>query len=89
MGLLATKRTAQIMPAGVARMREEKDPAMPAPRQAAAQVGPRTQHRSHHAVVGEHQRRHDRAAAIPARPELEKLLQPDRKKANSSLRLLM
>jgi len=89
MRLLATKRTPQIMPAGVARVRNEKYPAMPAPRQTSPHLRPAAQNRAHRSIIGKHQRPDHCATAIPARPILERLLEPNGKKANSSLKLLM
>jgi hypothetical protein len=87
LGLSAAKRTPQIAPTGIARMGDEEDPTVSASRQTSPQFGPGSQDRSQERVIREHQRRHDRAFAIPPRPKLETLLDRYRKKPNSPLKL--
>jgi len=88
LGLSATKRTPQVAPTGIARMGDEKDPAMSAPRQTSPQFGPGSQDRSQERVIREHQPGHDRAFAIPPRPKLETLPDRYRKKPNAPLKLV-
>jgi hypothetical protein len=86
LGLSATKRTPQVAPTGIARMGDEKDPAMPASSPTSPQRGPGSQDRSQERVILEDQHGH-RVLAIPPPPELETLLDRYRKKPNSSLKL--
>jgi hypothetical protein len=87
--MLATKRTPQIVPAGIARMGEKKDPAVPTAGQTAAQFQSVPENPPQQTIVSQHQGPDRNVATVPARPELEPPLQPDREKTNSSLRLLM
>jgi hypothetical protein len=87
MGFLAAKRTPQVTPAGVAGMGEEENAARPAPAQAGSQAGPGSQNRSQQQIILQHQGGR-RAPAIPVRPELKMLLDPDCKKPKLSLRML-
>jgi hypothetical protein len=50
-GLPTTKGTTQVFPAGITRMSEEKDPAMPAPDQASSQKRLGPQNRSQEYVI--------------------------------------
>jgi hypothetical protein len=88
MSFTATKGATQIMSAGIAWMSQEKDAAMPAPGQAGSQAGLGAQNRSQQQIILQHQGGH-RAPAIPVRPELKLLLDPDCKKPKLSLRMLM
>jgi hypothetical protein len=89
MGLPTSKGTTQVMAAvGVAWMSQEKYAAMPAPGQAGSQAGLGAQNRSQQQIILQHQGG-CRAPAIPVRPELKMLLDPDCKKPKLSLRMLM
>jgi hypothetical protein len=87
-GLLAAKRTTQILATSIARVSEKKDPAMPAPGQASSQEGLGSQDRSQQQIILQHHGGH-RAPAIPVGPELEMLLDPYCKKPKLSLRMLI
>jgi hypothetical protein len=87
-GFLAAKGTAQILPTGVAGMGEKENPAMPAPLQAPSQKGLGPQNRPQEPIILQHQGGH-RTAAIPVRPKLKMLLDPDCKKPKLSLKMLM
>jgi len=89
MGLPTTKGTAQVVATvGVAWMSQEKNAAMSAPGQADSQAGLGAQNRSQQQIILQHQGG-CRAPAIPVRPELKMLLDPDCKKPKLSLRMLM
>ena len=87
MRLLATKWTPQIVAACIARIRHEKDPAIPARRQATPHLGLASDHGSQERVVFQHQPG-DHAAPIPAPTVLEALLDPCGKNTKPSLSLL-
>lgn len=88
MSFLAAKRTTQVLPTATTRMREEKDPAMPAPDQAASQAGLGPQNRSQNYVILQNQSG-DFLSPIPLRTKLEMLRDPDCKKAKLLLWMLM
>ena len=87
-GFPAAKGATQVMATGVARVGQEENPAVPAAGQAGSQVRLGVQHRSQQHIILQHQRGH-RAPAIPIRPELKILRDPDCKKPKLSLRMLM
>jgi hypothetical protein len=87
-GFLAAKGTAQILPTGVAGMGEKENPAMPAPVQASSQNGLGPQNRPQEPIIFQHQGGY-RTAAIPVRPKLKMLPDPDCKKPKLSLKMLM
>jgi hypothetical protein len=87
MGLPAAERTTQVVAAGVARMGQEENAAVPAPGQAGSQVRLGPQHRSQQPIILQHQGGY-RALAIPIGPKLEMLCDPDCKKPKLSLRIL-
>ncbi len=67
---LAAKGTTQVFPTAITRMREEKDPAMPAPDQASSQERLGSQNRSQQHVILQHQSNHF-SGSIPLRRKLE------------------
>jgi hypothetical protein len=85
--LFAAKRTAQVVPPGIAGMSEKKDAAMPATTQAFAQMRLGSQSRSQKRVILQRQPG-DRSLSIPSRDKLEKLRDPDCKKPKLSLKML-
>jgi hypothetical protein len=87
-GFPATKWTPQVRAAPISRMGEEKNTAMPAADQAAAQIRLGFQDRSQEPVILQHQGHHF-FAAIPLGPKLKILLNSDCKKAKLSLTMLM
>ena len=84
MGFLAAKRTPQVTTTGVAWMGKKENAAMPAPGQTGSQPGLGSQNRSQQQIILQHQGGR-RAPAIPVRPELKMLLDPDCKKPKLSL----
>src|SRR5882724_724339 len=66
MGLATSKGTTQIQSPGVADVRQKKDPAVPASRQALPQPGFEPQHRPQHHVIRQRQVS-DPLVAIPPR----------------------
>jgi hypothetical protein len=86
-GLPATEGTAQVVPTGIARVGQEENAAVPAPGQAGAQVRLGVQDRSQQHIIFLHQHGH-RAGAIPIRPKLKMLRDPNCKKPKLSLRML-
>jgi hypothetical protein len=68
--LATSKGTAQVTPPRITWVGEEKNPAVPASRQALSQPGPGPQNRSQHHVICQHQGR-DCRLAIPLRIEPE------------------
>jgi hypothetical protein len=73
--------------AGIARMGEEENTAMPAPAQAGSQVRLGASNRSQEQIILRHQGGY-RTAAIPARPKLKMLSNPYCKKPKLSLKML-
>jgi len=88
MGFPAAKGTTQVATAGIARIGQEENAAVPAPAQAGSQTGLGAQNRSQQQIILQHQGGH-RAPAIPVRPELEMLLNLYCKKPKLSLITLM
>src|ERR1035437_2259586 len=76
MGLPATKGATQVLAAGIARVGQEENPAVPAPGQAGAQERLGVQHRPQQHIILQRQGR-CRAPAIPVGPELKMLRDPD------------
>jgi len=74
--LFASKRTSQIPPPRVSWMRQEEDPAMPAPRHTLPQLSSGSPDRPQHDVVLTHQCSH-LARAVPIPAELKTLLDFD------------
>ena len=87
-GFLAAERTTQVFAAGIARMSEEKDAAMPAPAQARSQVRPGFENRSQEDIVLQDQSG-NLIPAIPLRTKLEILRDLDCKKPKLSLRIVI
>ena len=87
MGLPAAKGTTQVVPAGIARMGEEENTAMPAPAQAGTQVRLGASNRSQEQIILRHQGGY-RTPAIPTRPKLKMLSNPYCKKPKLSLKIL-
>jgi hypothetical protein len=87
-GLPAAKRTAQVLPIGIARMGQEENATVPAPGQAGAQMRLGPQYRSQQHVILQYQGGY-RASAVPVRPELKTLCDPNCKRPKLSLRMLM
>ena len=86
-GLLAAKRTTQVLAPGIAWIGEEKNPAMPAAAQASAQAGLGFQNRSQEQVILQDQSG-DLISSIPLRIKLEILRDPNCKKPKFSLTML-
>ena len=86
-GLPATEGTAQVVPTGIARVGQEENAAVPAPGQAGAQMRLGPQYRPQEHVILQYQRGH-RAPAVPVRPELKMLRDPNCKKPKLSLKML-
>ena len=86
MSLPATERTTQIMTAGIARMGQEENAAVPAPGQAGSQMRLGPQDRSQQQVILQHQGGY-RAGAIPVDPELKMLRDLGCKKPKLSLKI--
>jgi hypothetical protein len=84
----AAKRTTQVLPTTITRMSEEKDSAMPAPDQAASQVGLGPQNRSQKHVTLQNQSGNS-IPSIPLRTEPEMLRDGYCKKPRLSLWMLM
>jgi len=72
MGFPASERTAQIAPAGVARVGKKEDPTVPTASPVPAQLRLGPQNRAQQHVIREDQRDHW-AAPIPIRPKLKML----------------
>ena len=87
-GLPATKRTAQVLPTGIARVGQEENTTVPAPGQAGTQMRLGPQHRPQQHVTLQYQGGY-RAPAVPVRPELKMLRDPNCKRLRLSLRMLM
>ncbi len=85
--LPATEGTAQVVPTDIARVGQEENPAVPAPGQAGTQLRLGVQNRPQQHIIFLHQRGH-RARAIPIRPKLKMLRDPNCKKPKLSLRML-
>jgi hypothetical protein len=83
----AAKGTPQVFATGITRMGEEKDPAMPAPRQASSQPGLGSEHRSQQHVILQHQSGHP-LRSIPLRRTREILRDLNCKKPRLSLKVL-
>ena len=88
MGLPAAEGTAQVVPAGIARVGQEENATVPAPGQAGTQMRLGPEHRSQQHVTLQYQGGY-RASAVPVRPELKVLRDPDCKRPKLSLRILM
>ncbi len=88
MGFPATEGAAQIPPPGIAGMSQKENPALPAPAQAGAQMRLGPQYRPQQHVILQYQGGY-RAPAVPVRPELKMLRDPDCKRPKLSLRMLM
>src|SRR6516165_11406043 len=84
----AAKGTTQIFATRITRMSQEKDPAIPAADQAAAQQWLGSEHRSQQHVILQNQSGHP-LPSIPLRTKLEILRDPNCKKPMLSLKLLM
>jgi hypothetical protein len=87
-GLPATKGTPQVIAAGISRMREKQNPAVPAAGQASAQVRLFPENRTQHPIIPGNKTAH-RSAAIPMRLKLKKRLNLNYKKAKFLLMSLM
>jgi hypothetical protein len=85
--LLAAKGTTQIPTPGIARIRDEEYPAMPAAAQPAASLRPLSQNRSQQPIILQHQAS-DRSLAVPVRAKLKSLRDLDCKKPRLWLRIL-
>ena len=85
--LPAAEGATQVMATGIARVGQKENAAVPAPGQAGSQVRLGPQHRSQQHIILQHQGGY-RASAIPVRPELKMLRDPDCKKPKLSLRML-
>jgi hypothetical protein len=72
MGFPASERTAQITPAGIARVGKKEDPTVPTASPVPAQLRLGPQNRAQQHVIREDQRDH-RAAPIPIRAKLKML----------------
>lgn len=83
----ATERTAEVLPASVAGMGQEEDPAVPATDTTPPEIGPAPQRRPQHEVVRQDQVA-DLALAIPARSKRESLLDGYKRKPRVSDRML-
>ncbi len=86
-GLPAAKGTTQVLPAGIARMGEQENTAVPAPGQAGSQVRLGAQHRSQEQIILQYQGGY-RPPTIPVHPKLKMLRNPYCKKPKLSLRML-
>jgi hypothetical protein len=84
----AAKGATQVSATGITRVREKKDPAMPAPGQAASQPGLGSKHRSQQHVILQHQSGHP-LGSIPLRSKLEIRRDLNCKKPRLSLKVLM
>ena len=74
----------QVATAGIARIGQEENAAVPAPAQAGSQTGLGAQNRSQQQIILQHQGGY-RASAIPIPPELKVLRDTDCKKPKLSL----
>jgi hypothetical protein len=83
----AAKGTTQVFATGITRMSEEKDPAIPAPRQASSQQGLGSENRSQQHVILQNQSDHP-LRSIPLRRTLEILRDLNCKKPRLSLKVL-
>lgn len=84
----AAKGTTQVFATCITRMRQEKDPAMPAPGQASSQQQPGSENRSQKYVILQNQSPHP-FPSIPLRRKLEILRDLNCKKPRLSLKMLM
>jgi hypothetical protein len=84
----AAKGTTQVFAAGITRMSEKKDPAMPAPGQASSQQGLGSENRPQQYVIFQHQSCHP-LPSIPLGRKLEILRDLNCKKPRLSLKMLM
>ena len=84
----AAKGTTQVFATPITRMRQEKDPAMPAAGQASSQQRPGSENRSQKYVILQNQRPHP-LPSIPLRRKLEILRDLNCKKPRLSLKMLM
>ncbi len=84
MDAAAAKRATQIDPAGIAGMREKPNPAVRTISHARLQLRMRLQNGVQRRLVAEHQRS-GRIVLVPIRPERERLLDRDDKKARFSV----
>jgi hypothetical protein len=85
--LPAAERTPQVATPGIAGVRQEENPAMPAAGQAGSQVRLGSQHRSQQPVIFQDQDSY-RALTVPVGLELEMPCDRDCKKAKLELRML-
>jgi hypothetical protein len=83
----AAKGTPQVFATGITRVREKKDPAMPAAGQASSQPGLGSEHRSQQHVILQHQSGYP-LRSIPLRRTLEMLRDLNCKKPRLSLKVL-
>lgn len=86
-GLPAAEGTTQVVAAGIARMGEKENSAVPAPLQAGSQLRLGTSNRSQEQIILRHQAGY-RTSPIPVGPKLKMLRNPDCKKPKLSLRML-
>jgi len=87
-GLAAAERAAQVLPASVPRVGDEKNPAVPAPAQARPHVRLPPEDGAHHKVVLQDQGAY-LATAIPTAAKLESRVDSYSEKPRLSLTMLM
>jgi len=87
MGLFAAEGATQIFASAIARVGEEKNPAMPAPAQVGSQMRLGFKNRSQQLIILKHQTCY-RALPIPAGIKLKTLRDPCCKKPKLSLKML-
>ena len=87
-GLPAAEGAAQIAPPGIPWMGQKENATVPAPGQALAQMRLGPQYRPQEHVILQYQRGY-RAPAVPVRPELKMLRDPDCKRPKLSLKMPM
>ena len=87
-GLAAAERAAQVLPASISRVGDEKNPAVPAPAQARPHVRLPPEHGAHHEVVLQDQGAY-LATAIPVAAKLKSRLDSYSEKPRVSLTMLM